>query len=187
MKPCLSGQHLSTRLHGCGGAQKESGHLRCRILSVASPLQMQMKNSCVNILDLAIPSTLEDMSICSDSCPIQHGQQLPGCVWKYFVCSTNVFVSRCFKVYRRIWDCSSSTKIESWPRLQLIFWLICKCYIYYINVSGATWLLKGNSTDLWPSCSMGHVGTRFLTKTCNKKCTLTFFFFLNCPWWVWQS
>lgn len=36
--------------------------------------------------------------------------------------------------------------------------------IYYINVSGATWLLKGNSTDLWPSCSVGNVGTRFWQK-----------------------
>lgn len=95
---------VSTQLHGFGGAQNESGHLGCRIVSVTSPLRMQI-NSYANILDAAIASTLEDLSCTTFAA----NQQLPGCVWKYFVldkCSCFMFKCISQKITACILTCS---------------------------------------------------------------------------------
>lgn len=100
--------------------------------SATSPPRMQIQNSCVNTLDLAIPSMLEDVSICSDVCACEKCGQTAArwmCVC-VCVCTVNVFVTWCFKMYGCIWDCVKCWQKwrESWLKLPLLCRLISRWY-----------------------------------------------------------
>lgn len=69
--------------------------------SVTSPPRMQMQNSCVNTLDLAIPSMLEDVSICSDVCVWKvwaNSSYMDGCVCVWCVYSKRL----CYMMFENV-------------------------------------------------------------------------------------